>query len=131
MRIIAFIEEDAVIRKILSHLNLWLPQYHDPPDIPDSYNISAALTADSNSPIVNIDLESTQLNLFSDRSYEWWEAGNRLNSSFNTYQNSSAAAEIIKSECFKPIPVALMKITTTSFYMKNTNIHVKKNTIII
>jgi hypothetical protein len=31
MRIIAFIEEDAVIRKILIHLNLWLPGNHDPP----------------------------------------------------------------------------------------------------
>lgn len=71
---------------------MWLPQYHDPPDIPDSYNISAALTADSLSPIVNMDLEITQLNLFSDRSYEWWEAGNRLNSSSNTYLNSSAGA---------------------------------------
>ena len=73
MRIIAFMEEEAVIRKILSHLNLWLPQYHDPPDIPDNYNISAALTADSFSPIVNMDLESTQLNLFSDISCEYCE----------------------------------------------------------
>lgn len=31
MRIIAFIEEAAVIKKILMHLNLWLPGY-DPPD---------------------------------------------------------------------------------------------------
>jgi hypothetical protein len=35
MRIISFVEEEAVIKKILSHLNLWLPQYHDPPDYPD------------------------------------------------------------------------------------------------
>ena len=31
MRIIAFIEEEAVIKKILTHLNLWLPG-HDPPE---------------------------------------------------------------------------------------------------
>ena len=30
MRIISFIEEEAVIKKILTHLNLWLPG-HDPP----------------------------------------------------------------------------------------------------
>lgn len=86
MRIIAFIEEDAVIRKILTHLNKWLPQYHDPPhDPPDSQdssennNVSATLNAylltikDNKAP------ENTQLNMFSDRSYEWWEVGNRLN----------------------------------------------------
>ena len=31
MRIIAFIEEEAVIRKILIHLDQWLPGNHDPP----------------------------------------------------------------------------------------------------
>ena len=31
MRIISFVEEEAVIKKILIHLNLWLPGNHDPP----------------------------------------------------------------------------------------------------
>jgi hypothetical protein len=66
MRIIAFIEEDAVIRKILTHLNLWLSQsYHDPPASLDysSNNIeSASQYADSLSLIDNETLEDTQLN---------------------------------------------------------------------
>jgi hypothetical protein len=32
MRIIAFIEEDGVIKKILEHLNLWNTHNHDPPE---------------------------------------------------------------------------------------------------
>ena len=32
MRIISFVEEEAVIKKILIHLNLWLPGNHDPPE---------------------------------------------------------------------------------------------------
>lgn len=31
MRIIAFIEEQPVIKKILSHLGLWETRNHDPP----------------------------------------------------------------------------------------------------
>jgi hypothetical protein len=100
MRIIAFIEEDAIIRKILTHLNLWLSQsYHDPPASTDysSNNIESAST-DSLSLIDNETLDDTQLNMFSEnmisknifsnntiseRSYEWWEAKNtsRMNSS--------------------------------------------------
>lgn len=32
MRIISFIEEEAVIKQILTHLNLWMPGNHDPPE---------------------------------------------------------------------------------------------------
>lgn len=32
MRIISFIEEEAAIKKILKHLNLWMPNIHDPPE---------------------------------------------------------------------------------------------------
>ncbi|MGI6527470.1 MAG: hypothetical protein ACOX25_08910 [Caldicoprobacterales bacterium] len=31
MKIIAFIEEETVIKKILKHLNLWITGNHDPP----------------------------------------------------------------------------------------------------
>ena len=31
MRIIAFIEDEAVIKKILKHLGLWKTRNHDPP----------------------------------------------------------------------------------------------------
>ena len=33
MKIIAFIEEETVIRKILKHLNLWITGNHDPPSL--------------------------------------------------------------------------------------------------
>jgi hypothetical protein len=53
MRIISFIEEVATIKKILIHLDLWLPQTHDPPQVePDRISI----------------------NIHPHRSYEWWEA---------------------------------------------------------
>jgi hypothetical protein len=110
MRIIAFIEEDAVIRKILTHLNLWLSHsYHDPPTSSDSFsnNIeSASQYADSLSLIDNETLEDTQLNMFSEnmisknifsnntiseRSYEWWEARNtnRMNSGVYSQLNDN------------------------------------------
>lgn len=80
MRIVAFIEEEAVIKKILSHLNLWLPQYHDPPDSPDYCYDSSVPTSAAFSPLLEAkDCEDLQLNMFSGRSYEWWEAGNRVN----------------------------------------------------
>ena len=85
MRIIAFIEEETVIRKILKHLNKWLPQYHDPPDHLGNYNMPASLNVDT-IPSLNETLENTQLNMFSERTYEWWESNNKLNSSI-TCQN--------------------------------------------
>lgn len=81
MRIILFVEEDAVIKKILSHLNLWLPQYHDPPDYPD-YPGSLDHEDNNLSPVTSSEAShdaeisgNLQLNIFSGRSYEWWEAG--------------------------------------------------------
>jgi hypothetical protein len=79
MRIVAFIEEDTVVRKILKHLNKWLPQYHDPPDSknsPENYNISASLNAylqtiTDNTITDNEFLENVQLNMFSDRCFEY------------------------------------------------------------
>jgi len=116
MRIIAFIEEEAVIKKILSHLNLWLPQYHDPPDylgppgwsqiLPaarpcnsgcadNSLSSSASLATASALPHEAEICGNLQLNMFSDRSYEWWENRNttthrNVNSHYNSdceYQN--------------------------------------------
>ena len=37
MRIISFIEDEAVIKQILKHLNLWETRIHDPP--PDKRNM--------------------------------------------------------------------------------------------
>jgi len=43
-----------------------------------------------NSPVENGGVEGIQLQLdmFSDRSCEWWEAGNRLNTGSGTYEDS-------------------------------------------
>jgi hypothetical protein len=57
MRIISFIEDDATIKKILVHLNLWLPQNHDPPPGPN---------------------KGITLHTKTHRSYEWWEAVNHI-----------------------------------------------------
>jgi hypothetical protein len=101
MRIIAFIEEQNVIKKILLHLNLWLPQYHDPPDYPDSLDY----TDNNLCPIASLSTVSAlsdeaencgnlQLNMFSGRSYEWWEAGNATtHRNINTYNNSNSDCE--------------------------------------
>jgi hypothetical protein len=45
MRIISFIEDDALIRKILVHLRLWDTRNHDPPQADDT-QIEAELTYD-------------------------------------------------------------------------------------
>lgn len=83
MRIISFIEDEAVIKKILSYLNLWLPQYHDPPDYLDSpgcadnsLSSDASLATVSTLPHEAEICRNLQLNMFSGRSYEWWETGN-------------------------------------------------------
>ena len=65
--------------------NKWLPQYHDPPDHLGNYNMPASLNVDT-IPSLNETLENTQLNMFSERTYEWWESNNKLNSSI-TCQN--------------------------------------------
>jgi len=57
MRIISFIEDDATIKKILMHLNLWDPQNHDPPPGPN---------------------KGIPLHTQAHRSYEWWEAVNHI-----------------------------------------------------
>jgi hypothetical protein len=54
MRIISFIEDEAAIKKILIHLNLWLPDNHDPPP------------------------GSIMLQVQPHRSFEWWEAVNQV-----------------------------------------------------
>ena len=65
MRIISFIEDEAVIKKILSHLNFWLPLYHDPPD--DSPHDQAF-----------------KHNSYPLRSYEWWELVNNASSNVSS-----------------------------------------------
>jgi hypothetical protein len=48
MKIIAFIEDDALIRKILVHLQLWDTRNHDPPKLDSTHipTIEAELTYD-------------------------------------------------------------------------------------
>jgi hypothetical protein len=48
MRIIAFIEEEAVIRKILEHLKLWWePEPRPPPAVPEQVDIQYVPFVDS------------------------------------------------------------------------------------
>ncbi|MGI6448996.1 MAG: transposase [Desulfitobacteriia bacterium] len=54
MRIISFIEDEAAIKKVLIHLNLWLPDNHDHPP------------------------GSIMLQVQPQRSFEWWEAVNQV-----------------------------------------------------
>lgn len=37
MKIISFIEDDALIKKILQHLGLWETRNHDPPQADDTH----------------------------------------------------------------------------------------------
>ena len=53
MKIISFIEDEATIKKILKHLDLWMPMNHDPPSRKD-----------------------LSMHIQPDRSFEWWEATN-------------------------------------------------------
>jgi len=53
MKIISFIEDDATIKKILKHLNLWMPNNHDPHP-----------------------KEDFSIHIQPHRSFEWWEAVN-------------------------------------------------------
>lgn len=58
MKIIAFIEEESVIRKILVHLGLWETRNHDPPDLQggdyeDEYTIDYTF---SQLPLVDIEV---------------------------------------------------------------------------
>jgi len=66
MRIISFIEDDATNKKILLHLNLWLPQTHDPPQE---------------------ERDHTTIPIHPNRSYEWWEAINQV--SGNAYSEDT------------------------------------------
>lgn len=75
MRIISFIEDDATIKKILMHLDLWLPQTHDPPQ-EESDRIT--------------------LHIQSHRSYEWWEAVNHI--SGNEYSEDKFAQSPYEDE---------------------------------
>jgi hypothetical protein len=53
MKIISFIEDDDTIMKILKHLNLWMPQNHDPPQD---------------------EITHFSINVQLHRGFEWWEA---------------------------------------------------------
>ncbi len=54
MKVIAFIEEDWLIRKILMHLNLWETRNHDPPENDSTY-IQKIVYDDSYSQIPEYD----------------------------------------------------------------------------
>ena len=45
MKVIAFIEDDALIKKILKHLGLWDTRIHDPPRLDDVHIPSVELLA--------------------------------------------------------------------------------------
>jgi hypothetical protein len=64
MKIISFIEDEETIKKILKHLNLWMPQNHDPP---------------------KEEITHFSINIQSHGGFEWWEAVH--NTSFQ--QNNS------------------------------------------
>ena len=53
MKIVALIEDDDTIIKILKHLNLWMPYNHDPP---------------------REEITHFTINVQSHRGFEWWEA---------------------------------------------------------
>jgi hypothetical protein len=53
MKIISFIEDEATIKKILKHLDLWMPMNHDPPSRRD-----------------------LSMHIQPHRSFEWWENTN-------------------------------------------------------
>jgi len=57
MKIISFIEDDAIIKKILMHLGLWMPLNHDPP---------------------LGEYDRVALYIQPHRIFEWWEAVNRV-----------------------------------------------------
>jgi len=48
MKVIAFIEDDMLIKKILVHLGLWDTRNHDPPQLDDAHTptIETELTYD-------------------------------------------------------------------------------------
>lgn len=75
MKIISFIEDDTTIKKILTHLDLWLPQTHDPPQKESSCNTSHKQHH---------------------RSFEWWETINHL--SVNEYSDDSIVQRPFEDE---------------------------------
>lgn len=52
MKVISFIEDDRIIRKILTHLGLWETRNHDPPQLDDAHipTIEIELTYDYTYP---------------------------------------------------------------------------------
>lgn len=80
MKIISVIEDDAAIKKIFLHLDLWLTQNHDPP-----LAIACCVPSPSQSY----------------RSYEWWEAPNsNIGSDYsdNSYAQSPYEDEYSQAE---------------------------------
>ena len=75
MKIISFIEDDTTIKKILTHLDLWLPQTHDPPQKESSCNTSHKQHH---------------------RSFEWWETINHL--SVNEYSDDNIVQRPFEDE---------------------------------
>jgi hypothetical protein len=48
MQVISFVEDDALIRKILQHIGKWETRNHDPPQLDDAHipTIETELTCD-------------------------------------------------------------------------------------
>jgi hypothetical protein len=80
MKIIAFIEEETVIKKILKHLNLWITGNHDPPalskavgedvfpDIP-AINFTGSFNNDHTLSQMPYEDEYSQLTSYEDHTY--------------------------------------------------------------
>jgi hypothetical protein len=65
MRIVSFIEDDATIKKILMHLNLWTMNHDPPPEEKDRIAI----------------------HIQPHRSFEWWEAVNHASGNDDVYND--------------------------------------------
>jgi hypothetical protein len=75
-KIIAFIEEEAIIQKILKHLNLWVPGNHDPPllsnaVVPDMPAANDARSSDNHETLPQMPFEDeySQLSPYEDHTF--------------------------------------------------------------
>ena len=76
MKIIAFIEEEAIIQKILKHLNLWVPRNHDPPLLSNAVVLDMPAANDAGSsdnhetlPQMPFEDEYSQLSPYEDHTF--------------------------------------------------------------
>ena len=80
MRIISFIEDEATIKKILVHLNLWMPQ-NDKGLSPEHFKIIATKNHDPPHE------DNCTIHIQPNRSYEWWESINETQKNILSQEN--------------------------------------------